>query len=44
MYDRAAMLASLDHLAALEAAGARIIFGHDPEFWQSVPQAPAVMA
>jgi len=44
MYDRAAMLASLDHLAVLEAAGARIIFGHDPEFWQSVPQAPAVMA
>ncbi|MBV8335388.1 MAG: N-acyl homoserine lactonase family protein [Alphaproteobacteria bacterium] len=40
MYDRAAMLASLDRLAALERAGARIFFGHDPEFWQSVPQAP----
>jgi N-acyl homoserine lactone hydrolase len=38
--DRAAMLASLDRLAALEGGGARIFFGHDPEFWQGVPQAP----
>ncbi|HEY8874223.1 MAG TPA: N-acyl homoserine lactonase family protein [Stellaceae bacterium] len=38
--DRDAMLASLDRLAALEAKGARIFFGHDPEFWQTVPQAP----
>lgn len=40
-FDREAMLASLDRLAALEAAGARIFYGHDPEFWQTVPQAPA---
>jgi N-acyl homoserine lactone hydrolase len=40
VHDREAMLASLDRLAALEEAGARIVFGHDPEFWQSVPQAP----
>lgn len=40
-YDREQMLASLDRLAALERAGARIFFGHDPEFWQTVPQAPA---
>src|SRR6185312_5462846 len=33
VYDRAAMLASLDRLAALEEGGARIFFGHDPEFW-----------
>jgi N-acyl homoserine lactone hydrolase len=39
--DRAEMLASLDHLARLEKSGARIFFGHDGEFWQSVPQAPA---
>jgi N-acyl homoserine lactone hydrolase len=39
--DRAAMLASLDRLADLERLGARIFFGHDHEFWQSVPQAPA---
>ena len=40
VHDREAMLASLDRLAALEEAGARIFFGHDPEFWQSMPQAP----
>jgi N-acyl homoserine lactone hydrolase len=40
VHDREAMLASLDRLAGLEEAGTRILFGHDPEFWQSVPQAP----
>jgi glyoxylase-like metal-dependent hydrolase (beta-lactamase superfamily II) len=40
VYDRQAMLASLDKLACLEAAGARIFFGHDSEFWKGVPQAP----
>jgi glyoxylase-like metal-dependent hydrolase (beta-lactamase superfamily II) len=40
VHDRDAMHASLDRLAALEAQGARIFFGHDPEFWQTVPQAP----
>jgi len=34
------MLQSLDRLARLEAGGARIFFGHDPQFWQSVKQAP----
>ena len=43
VYDRQAMLASLDKLARLEAAGARIFFGHDGEFWKSVPQAPAAI-
>jgi len=43
-YDHQAMLTSLDRLAALEAAGARIFFGHDPDFWQSVPQAPQPIA
>jgi N-acyl homoserine lactone hydrolase len=42
--DRGAMLASLDRLEALEKSGARIYFGHDPEFWRSVPQAPAAIA
>jgi N-acyl homoserine lactone hydrolase len=42
--DRAAMLASLDRLAALEAAGARIFFGHDIGFWKDVPQAPMAIA
>jgi N-acyl homoserine lactone hydrolase len=40
-HDKAAMLDSLDRLARLEAGGARIFFGHDIEFWQTVPQAPA---
>jgi glyoxylase-like metal-dependent hydrolase (beta-lactamase superfamily II) len=40
-HDREAMRASLDRLDRLEAGGARIFFGHDPEFWKSVPQAPA---
>jgi len=43
-HDKAAMLASLDRLEALEKSGARIFFGHDPEFWRSVPQAPAEVA
>ncbi|MGH7048265.1 MAG: N-acyl homoserine lactonase family protein [Stellaceae bacterium] len=43
VYDRAAMLASLDRLARLEVGGARIFFGHDGEFWKSVPQAPAAI-
>jgi hypothetical protein len=41
MYDREAMLASLDRLEALEQSGARISFGHAPVFWRTVPQAPA---
>ncbi|MGH6980394.1 MAG: N-acyl homoserine lactonase family protein, partial [Stellaceae bacterium] len=44
MFDRAQMLASLDKLDALERAGARIFFGHDPEFWKTVPQAPSPVA
>ena len=43
VYDREAMHASLDRLAALEKGGARIFFGHDPEFWQTVPQAPQAL-
>ena len=44
VYDRAAMHASLERLAGLERGGARIFFGHDPEFWRTVPQAPAEIA
>ena len=43
VHDRQAMSASLDQLARLEAAGARIFFGHDGEFWRGVPQAPAAI-
>jgi glyoxylase-like metal-dependent hydrolase (beta-lactamase superfamily II) len=42
--DRDGMLAALDRLEALERGGARIFFGHDPEFWRTVPQAPAAIA
>jgi len=44
VYDRDQMYNSLDRLAALEAGGARIFFGHDPEFWRTVPQAPTLIA
>ena len=44
VYDRDGMLAALDRLATLEAGGARIFFGHDPEFWAAVPQAPIALA
>ena len=40
-HDREAMLAVLRRLRALRDAGARVFYGHDPEFWAGVPQAPA---
>jgi glyoxylase-like metal-dependent hydrolase (beta-lactamase superfamily II) len=36
-FDRDAMLASLRRLRALRDAGARLIYGHDAEDWQTVP-------
>ena len=44
VYDKEAMLASLEILAGLKARGARIFYGHDPEFWKDVPQAPLAVA
>lgn len=44
VHDRDAMLASLHALRRLRDAGARIIFGHDPELWATVPQAPTALA
>jgi glyoxylase-like metal-dependent hydrolase (beta-lactamase superfamily II) len=43
VHDREAMLASLQKLADLEKGGARIFFGHDAEFWRTVPQATAAV-
>jgi len=43
-HDREQMLASLQRLRALEAAGARLFFGHDPGQWEGVPQAPQAIA
>ena len=39
-FDRDQMHASLDRLAQLEQQGARIFFGHDPDFWRTLPHAP----
>ncbi|MGE3772477.1 MAG: N-acyl homoserine lactonase family protein [Gammaproteobacteria bacterium] len=39
--DRDAMMQSLQKLKELQRRGARIMYGHDPEFWRTVPQAPA---
>ena len=44
VYDRARMLDSLLLLRKLRRNGARIFFGHDPEFWRSIPQAPRKIA
>ena len=41
LHDREEMLESLNRIRALQAAGARIFYGHDAEFWETVPQAPA---
>ena len=43
VYDEGQMLESLHRLRGLEAAGARIFYGHDPEFWASVPQVPVAV-
>lgn len=43
-YDKEAMLASLRLLRARREAGEQIFFGHDPEFWETVPQAPDTVA
>ncbi len=40
-HDREATLRSFRTLRALRDRGARIFYGHDPEFWDSVPKAPA---
>jgi len=44
LHDREAALRAFALFRELEAAGARILFGHDPEFWKSVPQAPLRLA
>jgi glyoxylase-like metal-dependent hydrolase (beta-lactamase superfamily II) len=43
-HDAAQMLETLKMFRQLQAAGARIFFGHDPGFWQDVPQAPLQIA
>jgi glyoxylase-like metal-dependent hydrolase (beta-lactamase superfamily II) len=43
VHDPEAMLASLRRLRALAAVGTRIIYGHDPEVWATMPQAPLAL-
>jgi glyoxylase-like metal-dependent hydrolase (beta-lactamase superfamily II) len=43
-YNKDQMRASLDLLRGFQNDGARIFFGHDPEFWKTVPQAPHPVA
>jgi glyoxylase-like metal-dependent hydrolase (beta-lactamase superfamily II) len=43
-HDHAAMRRSLERLRALEARGARIFYGHDPMFWESLAKAPRPVA
>lgn len=38
--DPESALDSLRRLRQLRDAGARIMYGHDPEFWKTIPQAP----
>jgi N-acyl homoserine lactone hydrolase len=40
VYDREAMLDVLRRFRDWQAAGARIFYGHDAEFWATVPQPP----
>ena len=40
VHDREEMLESLRRIAALEQAGVRLFFGHDPDLWRTLPQAP----
>ncbi len=39
--DKEAALAVFHRLREMQTRGARIMFGHDPEFWRDIPQAPA---
>jgi glyoxylase-like metal-dependent hydrolase (beta-lactamase superfamily II) len=43
VHDEDAMRASLRRLAALRDAGARLVYGHDPDDWGRVPQAPEAL-
>ncbi len=38
--DQAAAMAVLHRFREMQARGSKIMFGHDPDFWKTVPQAP----
>jgi glyoxylase-like metal-dependent hydrolase (beta-lactamase superfamily II) len=39
--DPEAVLATFRRFREMQVRGARIMFGHDPDFWKGIPQAPA---
>jgi glyoxylase-like metal-dependent hydrolase (beta-lactamase superfamily II) len=41
LYDRDQMMKSFQLIKELQNRGARIFYGHDPDFWKALPQAPA---
>ena len=43
-FSRDAMREALLRLRALEQRGARIFYGHDPVFWETLPKAPNALA
>jgi N-acyl homoserine lactone hydrolase len=43
-FDKQQEVESVRRLRALRDAGARMLFGHDPEQWETVPQAPSEVA
>jgi len=43
-HDRDAMLGTFNMLRDLQSKGARIFYGHDPDFWESLPQSPQSIA
>lgn len=43
-WSREAMREALLRLRALEQRGARIFYGHDPVFWETLPKAPTPLA
>lgn len=44
MHDREQTIASLKMFRELQSRGATIIYGHDPEFWPTLPKGPAPLA
>jgi N-acyl homoserine lactone hydrolase len=42
VHDVEQSLATLRRLRELRSAGARVFYGHDPEFWSAIPQAEAL--
>ena len=42
-HDKAEMLASMNQIKALQIRGARVFYGHDPIFWETISHAPVAI-